>query len=102
MKIKKNKIYKLVKLKTRNDAKYPQKEKYPDGIMLGMGFVKLSPVVGKSFFLFENNNIPSCYTSTVVDIKKEKEKLILTTENSVYELSEYDFGNINNLKPKKK
>ncbi len=82
----------LTKLNTLDDAKYPQKEKYPDntiksGLCLpGM----LKPIVGKSYWVIydEPKKLGKVFkTSGVKEIVEENQNFsIFKTSNSLYKV----------------
>lgn len=81
---------KLTKLKTLEDAKYPQEEKYPsDGstVREGLMWEFSLPKHGQSFNVMQSKMYPSFRTSIVFEIEEiDKNIMILTTMNSKYKL----------------
>jgi hypothetical protein len=79
----------LTKLKTREDAEYPQEDRFPSNTTIREGFMweYSQPVVGECFFVLRGKMHFTFKTSLVQSIENiDKNTLILNTLNSVYEL----------------
>lgn len=80
---------KLFKVSTREDAEYPQEEKYNSGTVLKAGYMweHTLPKVGEQFNVMAGKLYPNFHTSTIVEIESKKEGVIaFKTLNSRYEV----------------
>lgn len=82
----------LTKLNILDDAKYPQREEYPDGYFVD-GYMNESykPTVGEVFYVLESKLSPKFCTSTVTEILSEgKDGIMFKTRNSTYKITYND------------
>lgn len=80
----------LLKLKTREDALYPQEEKYPSGTIVSKGLMWkwTIPEVGKQFNVMYDKLTPIFHTSTITNIiETTEDKIIFETVNSLYQIN---------------
>lgn len=76
----------LTKLETRADARLPQEDRYPSG-MVRVGTLERLPVIGKGVSLIGNKIGKLFRTSVVEDIEELSDKeWIITTVNSMYKI----------------
>jgi hypothetical protein len=82
------KNYNLIKMKTLEDAKHPQPDKYPDGyIKEGFMWEYTMPIVGNAFHVFQSKTYYNFRTSVITEIVETTEKhIIFKTENSIYKI----------------
>jgi hypothetical protein len=77
----------LKKIHTREDARHPQKEKYPDGKFVVKGYIDSMPKEGRSLRINYDSYDKVFYTSTIQDINQINEnEYELITLNSIYKL----------------
>lgn len=92
----------LSKVETRDDAEYPQEEKYPSGKTRreGLMWSFTLPEVGKRFGVHISKIIPHFLTSEVTAILEDKPSyIVFKTINSIYkvEILHEQFDNTDNL-----
>ena len=77
----------LLKLETRQDAEYPQEDKYPSGEVICVGEVVKEPEVGFPVYMIKQDRPGGFKTSTVVEIEEDTEEYTqFKTRNSRYRL----------------
>lgn len=78
----------LIKIKTLEDAKFPQEDKYPSGRLTSSGlmFEHTKPKVGESFYIYISKLHPKFRTSKVLDVKETEYGYIIKTLNSIYKI----------------
>lgn len=75
----------LYKVKTLEDAEYPQEEKYPSGTIIREGWMYEEPLVGSFFILYGNKIRSSLRTSPVKEVlESSKDHIRFKTLNSEY------------------
>jgi len=79
----------LIKLKTLEEALYPNKEKYPDGsIHKGIMWDYSRPKVGERFSVLESKMYAKFTTSEVQEIiSDDGSGIVFKTLNSLYKIS---------------
>ena len=75
----------LTKINTREDAEYPQIEKYPDNYSIN-GYMIEKPQIGKRFYLYESKLYPKFVTSEVKEVNKSGKLIHFKTLNSNYKI----------------
>ena len=85
----------LTKLSTRDDAEYPQEDRFPSLSTVKQGYMweYTQPKVGECFYVHQSKLYSNFRTSLVQEIKEiNKNTIHLTTLNSVYELKLQEYA----------
>ena len=78
----------LYKVKTLEEAKFPQELKYPSNTVVAKGLMWLHtlPKIGKRFFVMESKLYPSFITSIVKELTTFDNYIEIITTNSKYHI----------------